>query len=223
VPLKLNHPARRAMPALDSFLKLMKRLAFYLFIMSTAFCVGGIAHAIKTKQQQISPATREAEEYAVYSALINNFHSQNDGKLLLIQNRTEVSYRYDGTGDETKYIKDNMPQSTSTETLNDFKSMGRQVIELDRRIAINNSYSLVTEEERHHWFASREGIQEFQRKFPNFPRIILLSRVGFNRTLGEALVYSWSYCGGDCGGGGYYLLRKENGRWTIKQQKTWES
>jgi hypothetical protein len=99
----------------------MKRIAFSLLVLSTASCVGACAHAIKTEPQQISPETREAEEYAVYSALINSFHPQKYGKLLLIQNRTEVSYLYDGTGDETKYIKDNIPADTSTETLDDFQ------------------------------------------------------------------------------------------------------
>jgi hypothetical protein len=213
---------RRVNSNVRQLLKRMKRVAFFLFVVCTAFCVGVFAYAIKTKKHQISPETREVEEYVVYSALINCLYPQND-KLLLIQNRTEVSYHYDGTGDETQYIKDHMPPTTSTETLDDFKSMGRQVNELDRRIAINNSYSLVTQEERHNWFATREAMQEFRRKHPDSPQIILLSRVGFNRTLDEGIVYSWGYCGGDCGGGGYYLLRKENGRWTIKQQKTWIS
>jgi hypothetical protein len=201
----------------------MKRETFYLLVVSTAFCVGVFAYTFKTKQHQISPETHEAEEYAVYSALINSFHPQNDGKLLLIQNRTEVSYNYDGNGDETKYVKDHMPPTISNETLADFKSMDRQMHELDRRIVINNFYLLVTQEERHNWFATREALQDFRRKYPGSPRIILLSRAGFNRTLDEALVYLWRYCGGDCGGGGYYLLRKEDGRWTIKQQKTWIS
>ena len=47
----------------------------------------------QTQSAAISPQARVAEEYAVLFS-----------KLLLIQNRTEVSYRYDGTGDETKYI-----------------------------------------------------------------------------------------------------------------------
>ncbi|HEX3144218.1 MAG TPA: hypothetical protein VHQ64_09615 [Pyrinomonadaceae bacterium] len=201
----------------------MKRVAFYLFIASSTFCVGVFACALKTKQPPISPETREAEEYAVYSALINGFHRQNDGKLLLIQNRTEVAYLYDGTGDEIRYVKDHMPPTTSTETLDDFKSMGRQMNELDCRLAINNSYSFVAPDEKDHWFATREAMQEFRRKYADSPRITLLSRVGFNRSRDEALVYSWGYCGGDCGGGGYYLFRKENGRWIMKQEKTWIS
>ena len=71
----------------------MKRIALYLFTMIAAFSLGTIAPAIKPNQQQISPQARVAEEYAVLFS-----------KLLLTQNRTEVSYRYDGTGDETKYI-----------------------------------------------------------------------------------------------------------------------
>jgi hypothetical protein len=207
----------------DSFVKRMRRTALYLFTMIAAFSLGVIAHAIKTKQPQFSAEMREAEEYAVYSALINSFHPKNDGKLLLIQNRTESFYPHDGTGDETKYIKDHLPPDTSEETLNDYKSVDRQTKALDRRFVVNDTYLLVTEDRRHQWFTSLKSIQEFHQRYPNSTGIRLLSRVGFNKTLDEALVYSWGYCGGDCGGGGYYLLRKENGRWTIKQQRTWIS
>jgi hypothetical protein len=51
----------------------------------------------------------------------------------------------------------------------------------------------------------------------------MLSRVGFNKKMNEALVYAWAYCGGDCGGGGYYLLRKEDGVWKVKDKKIWIS
>ena len=74
----LGSAVARSTQTFDSFLKPMKRIGFYLPIISTALCLGVFAYAIKTKQHQISPETREAEEYAVYSALINSFHPQND-------------------------------------------------------------------------------------------------------------------------------------------------
>jgi hypothetical protein len=200
----------------------MKRILLFLVTILAAFSLGVITLAIKTKQQQLSPEVREAEEYAVYADFINSFHPSNQGKVL-IQNRTEPAYQYDGVGDETKYIRDHMPPTTSAETIEDFKSIARQTKELDRQLVLNQPYLLVTQEQRQHWFATREGKQEFRRTYPDSKRITLLSRVGFNKSFDEALVYWWGYCGGDCGGGGYYLLRKENGRWTIKQQKTWIS
>jgi hypothetical protein len=33
----------------------------------------------------------------------------------------------------------------------------------------------------------------------------------------------WSYCGCECGGGGYYLLKKSKGVWTVRGHKHWIS
>jgi len=54
-------------------------------------------------------------------------------------------------------------------------------------------------------------------------RIIMLSRVGLNKKMDEALVYAWGYCGGECGGGGYYVLRKEDGVWKVTDKKLYIS
>ena len=198
----------------------MKRNALYFFTALAVFCFVAVAHTIKTKRPQLSAEMRETEEYAVYSALLAN--AQN-GNALLVQNRTESSYRYDGSGDEAKYIKENLPSETSEETLNDFKQIDRQQKELNQRFVVNRTYILVTQEERHNGFANRAGRDAFFQKYPGARDVILLSRVGFNKNLDEALVYSWRYCGGLCGGGGFYLLRKQNGVWSIKQNKTWIS
>jgi hypothetical protein len=200
-------------------MKPMKRTASYFFTAVAVFCLVAVGHTIKTKRPQLSAEMRETEEYAVYSALLAS--AQNGA--LLIQNRTEASYRYDGSGDEAKYIKDHLPSETSEETLNDFKQIDRQQQELNQRFVVNQTYILVTQEERHNGFSNRTGRDAFFRKYPGARGVILLSRVGFNKNLDEALVYSWRYCGGDCGGGGYYLLRKQNGVWSTKQNKTWIS
>ncbi len=163
---------------------------------------------------------REAEEYAVYSALINLFHC-DDGKVILIQSRTERFY--DRSTDEAKFIKDDLPPDTRRATLDNYKSVGGQSIELARCFTLNNTYLLISEEERHQSFATWKSIQDFHQKYPNSTGIPLFSRVGFNKNFDEALVYSWGYCGGDCGGGGYYLVRKENGFWKLKDEETWIS
>jgi hypothetical protein len=201
-------------------MKPMKRIALYLFPMVAALCLVAIGHTTKTKRAQLSAEMRETEEYAVYSALLVNVEI---GHALLIQNRTESAYGYDGSGDEAKYIKDRLPSETSEETLNDFKLIDRQQKELNQQFVLNHAYILVTQEERQNGFANRAGRDAFFQRYPDARGIFLLSRVGFNKNLDEALVHSWRYCGGDCGGGGFYLLRKQNGRWSMKQTKTWIS
>ena len=200
----------------------MKRIAIYSITMLLTFTTGLIVNVIKPRDKQVSPEMREAEEYKVYSALINLFHC-DDGKVILIQSRTDRFYLYDGSTDEAKFIKDNLPPATSPATLDNYKSVDRQTKVLSRRFALNNTYLLISEEERHQSFLTMKAIQEFHQKYRHSTGITLFSRVGFNKDFDEALVYSWGYCGGDCGGGGYYLLRKENGLWKLKQEKTWIS
>src|SRR4029450_10072998 len=95
--------------------------------------------------QHLSPEVRDAEEYAVSADFMNSFHSGSNGKVLLIQNRTEPAYQYGGVGDETKYIKDHTPPTTGAETIEDFKSIVRQTKGLNRQLVLNEPYLLVTQ------------------------------------------------------------------------------
>jgi hypothetical protein len=45
--------------------------------------------------------------------------------------------------------------------------------------------------------------------------VIQLSRIGFNSIKDEALVYLEAWCGGLCGGGDLFLLRKKGDSWSI--------
>src|SRR5437762_9601117 len=116
----------------------MKRIAIYSITMLLTFASGLIVNVIKPRDKQVSPEMREAEEYAVYSALINEFHC-GDGKVILIQSRTDRFYSYDGSTDEAKFIKDHLPPATSRATLDNYKSLGLQPKELARRFALNNT------------------------------------------------------------------------------------
>lgn len=85
-------------------------------------------------------------------------------------------------------------------------------------------YTLISNQEAKSYFENSNTFLSLREKYPRSSgRITMLSRVGFNKTMNEALVYAWAYCGGDCGGGGYYLLRKEDGIWIVKDKKIWIS
>lgn len=54
--------------------------------------------------------------------------------------------------------------------------------------------------------------------------IISLSRVGFDRTLHEAIVSTSFVCGGLCGEGWIYILKKQHGVWRVVEEHwTWVS
>jgi hypothetical protein len=53
------------------------------------------------------------------------------------------------------------------------------------------------------------------RRFPGASGIISFSRVGFDSRIDEAIVATSFVCGGLCGSGNRYVLRKRQGRWEI--------
>ena len=61
----------------------------------------------------------------------------------------------------------------------------------------------------------KNGQKPFYQMFPGVSGIISFSHVGFDSTLHEAIVSTSFICGGLCGAGRRYILRKKWGRWEI--------
>jgi len=61
----------------------------------------------------------------------------------------------------------------------------------------------------------RSGMKDFQQTFPGAGGIISLSHVGLDPTLHEAIVSTSFVCGGLCGTGRVYILRKIRSRWDV--------
>ena len=65
---------------------------------------------------------------------------------------------------------------------------------------------------------------EFEARFPNNFGFFVVSNVGLNLKKTEALLYVDHFCGGLCGSGDYFLIRKVNGAWHIvDRHRTWVS
>jgi hypothetical protein len=65
------------------------------------------------------------------------------------------------------------------------------------------------------WPIEKDGPKSFQQVFPGASGIISFSHVGFDSTLHEAIVSTSFVCGGLCGTGSRYVLRKRWGRWEV--------
>jgi len=63
------------------------------------------------------------------------------------------------------------------------------------------------------------GPKSFQELFPGASGIISFSHVGFDPTLREAIVSTAHVCGGLCGTGSLYVLRKKWGRWVVVNKR----
>lgn len=61
----------------------------------------------------------------------------------------------------------------------------------------------------------RNDLKDFRQTYPKASGIISLSRVGFDSTLDEAIVSASFVCGGLCGTGQIYILKKRWGRWEV--------
>src|SRR5437667_11962270 len=105
---------------------MMKRYAINFLTMALTFSIGWGVTAVKTRDKQISAEDRKVEEYAVYSALLNEFCANNDN-LVLMQARTSSCYLYDVKPVDGEVIRDNLPGAVSRDELGDYKAVDRQV------------------------------------------------------------------------------------------------
>ncbi len=173
------------------------------------------------------PLQIDDDEYAVYSALINddlkdsdsdNKSSNKSDRVLIIEQRPSL---WGGSipAEENQFfeeLKKSAPE-LQPETINDLLVKSNAVTLLERKFNIKIKYALVSNEELDALFKEDVGggWEAFHKKFPKSSGILTLSRVGFNADKTQALVYKGWSCGGLCGGGGYTLLKKKKGVWVV--------
>lgn len=207
----------------------MKSSIFRLIILALAFSVGVAAIAFRGNSKtvatsRLSQRTQQSEiedeEYAVYSALINeNTDDENVNRSVIIMDQPSPWVGF--IDEERKSFYEDLLKSSPglmAETVNDLKAKNEEHHLFTRRFNIKRRYVLVSEKEIEDFF--REGVgggwEKFYRKYPKTLGYATFSRVGFNSEKTQALVYQAHHCGGLCGGGSYILLTKTNGVWTIK-------
>jgi hypothetical protein len=65
----------------------------------------------------------------------------------------------------------------------------------------------------------KNGPPAFEKLFPRAGGIISFSRVGFDSGLDEAIVSASYVCGGLCGEGWSYILKKRQGEWEVASKR----
>ena len=76
-------------------------------------------------------------------------------------------------------------------------------------------YTLLSQEELAKISSQPNWNEILAEKYPGSSGYLLFSRVGFNRTLDQAVIYVGQVAGPLMGSGSYYLLEKQNGEWKI--------
>ena len=151
------------------------------------------------------------EAYEVYSTVLPDEWTWRyaDSKILLIKAET-VSYQMCLT-----------PDAESAKLLDpailNYRVVNGMSWTLERKLDISKPYDLVPGATLQAPFKTSgpAGWSDFKRAHPDSVGWIELSAVGFNHDKTVAVVYVGHHCGGLCGGGGFSVLRKVEGKWKL--------
>jgi hypothetical protein len=159
-----------------------------------------------------------AKEYAIYAAVIGDMLAngelspdpQLEVELLVIAGQTVKNHQAAIVGqDEGKILKQEFSSIISQETIDDYVAKNAKSYQLTKSFNLKLEYVLIPKEES---------------DLSNLVGSIALSRVGFDSSSNQALVYIRDYCGPLCGGGNYMLLVKNRQGWIVKKRvNSWVS
>ncbi len=167
---------------------------------------------------------REAEEYAVYSAIIQTRYIDiRKPALIVITDQTGLPYFSGELSEQLNFIHQALPDLTD-EVSADFAAQNKQSRPLKPLFTISVEDVFISKEEIQTTFKKQGGWDIFYAKYPNSQGHLHLSGVGFNPQMDMALVYVGNMRYTLAGEGYYALLKKVNGQWTVQDKTTvWES
>ncbi len=205
----------------------MQRVTLKIAVSLIAFTIGIVCvavwfiHPLSLNQSseglpQNTVLVEETEEYAVYSAVINERYVKGDSaKLLVILNQTSFygnqreraiygdDYVKRTTSEQRiRQMKESYP-SVSEEILSDYDAKRMKSNKVGHNFNLLVEYKLINEDE----------LENNKR----LDMTIRLSKVGFNSEKTQAFVYVEFICFALCGEGNQLLLEKADGVWKIKQ------
>lgn len=113
-------------------------------------------------------------------------------------------------------------QDEFKEAIADFERVNSTSWRLQRQFKSEKPYEIVSAETlktvfENGWWGA------FNKRHPESGGFIVLSAVGFNKDKTQALVFTGSSCGSDCGEWSLHLLKKMNGRWKLVPGVTCET
>jgi hypothetical protein len=106
----------------------------------------------------------------------------------------------------------------SNETIDSYVERNVQPSQLAPDMQLGVDYVLLSQEELAEISSQGNWHEILQERYPGSEGYLIFSRVGFNRTLDQAVLYVGDVAGPLMGAGYCYLLEKQNGEWTIKEQ-----
>jgi hypothetical protein len=154
----------------------------------------------------------EKEERAVYS-----FFLYDKGGPALILQDTFTSINEDDPKQSIDFIKSGL-KGISKETINSYLARNAQPSQLSSDMNLGMDYVLLSADELAKISSQPNWGEILAEKYPGSNGYTIFSRVGFNNTLNQAVIYVGKVAGPMMGSGFYYLMEKKNGEWLLKEQ-----
>lgn len=187
-------------------INLLKRIPVALFTLSFTAC------SFLTPAATPSAADIEKEEQAVYSFFVGG----GERTVLILQD-TSADISANDPQKSLDYIRSGLP-NLSDEALDNFVQRNQQSGPLAPGMELDVDYILLSTEELSEITRQSNWGEVITQKYPGSYGYTMFSRVGFNNTLDQAVIYVGSMAAPLMGSGFYYLMEKENGNWVIKEQ-----
>lgn len=198
---------------------MVKKLILLSFILCAAACT---AKPASNPLPTPSTGQIETEQQAVYTFLLSNLYQHRE---YVIMDTTATGVTgVENTSQTLDYVLQNM-HSVDSGTVVSFRSRNDAAYPIPPDMNIGGPYILLSQAGRQKIFGQNQsGWEIFYGRYPQAPGITTLSRVGFNNSLDQALVYIGTQSNWLAGSGYYILLKKLDGSWSIDQRvMTWIS
>ena len=201
-----------------------------IFNLQSHNCVTGNMYAVKSiKLLEKSLEMLESKlnvlrevEYAVYKAFIDTGlrlfpirHRYDEIQLIVIIDHTYGCEPDEDLNEVLEWVGQKMPL-TERETLDNFQLRNAKSHPLGDYFNLTVEVVLVSIEETREMFQKGNGWEEFYVTYPFSQGIMILSRVGFNTEMNQALLYVGNATDDNIGAGYYILFTKENDVWTLQ-------
>lgn len=200
----------------------------------TATLALAMALAVAAASQQKPTSTRTnkvdsvckitQEDYEVFSGLLEGLGGPEapeeswKGKEILIISKTTAPGIVDSKWGKWGF-RSKSKAAPSSETVMDFHKKAKLSCPLQQSLPSAHPYTFISDKDVEALFKpGSPGWEEFYRKFPNTGGFWSFSSPGYNQQHTEALLYVSHACGDLCGTGHLYLLRKEDGKWIVKNR-----
>ena len=154
----------------------------------------------------------EKEEQAVYSFFVYD----KGGPALILQD-TFTSINETDPKQSIDFIKSGL-KGISKSTIDSYLVRNAKPSQLSPDMNLGMDYVLLTADELAKISSQPNWGELLTEKYPGSNGYTIFSRVGFNNSLDQAVIYVGKVAGPMMGSGFYYLMEKKNGEWLLKEQ-----